>query len=430
MIAVPPRKTQASGIRTVLFVALRQLWARKLLNGVALSGVSLGVLVLITMNGILHGFQEKFTESVLKISPHVSILDTEVRAPSTLLSQFEQTVVAAHVLHESPWERQTRIKRPRELARAIATIPGVEAVAPSVAGIATLDYGGKTQSVDLRGIEVSAQERVTPLEACVLEGKMSALEGSTDTVALGRSLATEMGVHVGSVVHALALGGRPLDLKVVAIYESGIPRVDRVRAYTLLRTAQVLLGKPDIIGRMEIRLADPADAMVVAEQLEVALGYDAESWQEANANFLSIFKMFGTIISFGISAILLVGGFGILAVQVMIVLQKQRDIAILRSIGLRQEDVLQIFLLQGIVISLVGGLIGDGLAKIAIHYLAQLKIKAEGFMKTDIFLVNDDPKMYVYGLAFALFVGVTASMIPAWRAAKVEPVDVLRGQIG
>lgn len=136
------------------------------------------------------------------------------------------------------------------------------------------------------------------------------------------------------------------------------------------------------------------------------------------------------IVRFVIGAILLVGGFGILSVQIMIVLQKQRDIAILRSIGLRKDDILRIFLFQGIVISLVGGLIGDGLGKVALVLLARLKVHTEGLVKSETFLIYEDPAFYVYGMLFALSVGVVASLIPAWRGSNVEPVDVLRGQIG
>ncbi|MGZ3478477.1 MAG: ABC transporter permease, partial [Polyangiales bacterium] len=187
---------------------------------------------------------------------------------------------------------------------------------------------------------------------------------------------------------------------------------------------------PDIIGRIEIRLRDPELAVQVTERIERAFGYDAESWQETNANFLGLFAMQNMILRFVIGAILLVGGFGILAIQIMIVLQKQRDIAILRSVGLRRLDILRIFLFQGVTIAIVGGIIGDLVGKLAIVQLAKLKVHSEGLVKSDTFLVYEDPMFYVYGIAFALVVGVIASMIPAWRGSKVEPVDVLRGQIG
>jgi len=141
--------------RTTVFIALRQLWERKLLNGIAVGGVTLGVLVLIAMNGIVKGFEDKFTETILKISPHVILFDTELRPGEPFLQRYMGTLVAAHVAHESPSERQSRVKRPYEIVRALHSVPEVEAAAPSLAGMALLDFGGKTKSVDLRGIDVA-----------------------------------------------------------------------------------------------------------------------------------------------------------------------------------------------------------------------------------------------------------------------------------
>jgi lipoprotein-releasing system permease protein len=127
---------------------------------------------------------------------------------------------------------------------------------------------------------------------------------------------------------------------------------------------------------------------------------------------------------------LAVGGFAILAIQIMIVLQKTRDIAILRSVGFRRADILSGFLLQGAIIAIVGAAIGDLLGHWVIVLLGQLKTRQEGLVKSETFLVYDDPAFYFYGVAFALVVGLTASFIPALRGSRVEPVDVLRGQLG
>lgn len=426
----PARVAAFAEMRTILFIAFRQLWERKLLNGIAVGGVVLGVLVLIAMNGIMQGFQVKFTSAILKISPHVVIYDTELRPEPSILTRYEGTYVAAKIAHESPTDRQARIKRPTEIVHALKSMQDVEAAAASLAGMALVEYGGKTKSLDLRGIDVADQEKVTPLSQYVKAGSLRTLAVASDGIAVGSGVAQDLGLHVGDVVHAAAPGGTPLDLKVVAIFEAEIPPVDKMRAYVVLRNLQTLLGKPDIIGRIEIRLRDPELAVQVTERIERAFGYDAESWQETNANFLGLFAMQNMILRFVIGAILLVGGFGILAIQIMIVLQKQRDIAILRSVGLRRLDILRIFLFQGVTIALVGGLLGDLAGKLAILQLAKLKVHTEGLVKSDTFLVYEDPMFYVYGIAFALVVGVVASMIPAWRGSKVEPVDVLRGQIG
>ena len=419
-----------SAARTILFVALRQLWDRKLLNGIAVGGVTLGVLTLIAMNGIMQGFQQKFTQSILKISPHVTLYDTELRPDAPMLTRYTGRFVAARIAHQSPTDRQARIKRPQEIVHAARQLPEVEAAAGSLAGMVLIAYGGKTKSIDLRGIDVAQQERVTPISQYVQSGSFTTLAIANDGLALGSGAAQDLGLKVGDVVHAAAPGGQPMDLKVVAIYEAGVPPVDKARGYALLRTAQTLLGRPDTIGRIELRLRDPENAYRVNERVERIFGYDAESWQEANANFLSLFVMQNTIVTFVISAILLVGGFGILAIQIMIVLQKQRDIAILRSVGFRRSDILRIFLLQGLIVALVGGLLGDGLGKLALIQLGKLKVHTEGLVKSDTFLIWEDPKFYVWGVVFALVVGMIASFIPAWRGSKVEPVDVLRGQIG
>jgi lipoprotein-releasing system permease protein len=419
-----------AALRTTVFVAMRQLWERKLLNGIATGGVALGVLVLIAMNGIMLGFQEKFTSAILKISPHVTLFDTELRPQPALLQRFTGGLVSAQIAHESPSERQSQIKRPYEIVRALRTIRGIEAAAPSVAGTALLEFGGKTKSVDLRGIEVAAQDRVTPIHQYVKSGHLRDLDLSSDAIALGSGIADDLGLHVGDTVHAASPGGKPLDLKVVAIFEAEVPPVDKTRGYTTLHTAQALLGRTDSITRIEIRLEDPDSAIRVNERLERTFGYDGESWQESNANFLGIFATQDMVVRFVIGAILLVGGFGILAIQIMIVLQKQRDIAILRSVGLRRVDILLIFFIQGVIIALVGGGLGDVLGKVAIFYLGMLPVKSEGLVKSETFLVHENPAFYVWGVVFALIVGIVASLIPAFRGSRVEPVEVLRGQIG
>ena len=185
-----------------------------------------------------------------------------------------------------------------------------------------------------------------------------------------------------------------------------------------------------MVGRIEIRLTDPEQATEVAALSEKMFGYDSESWQETNANFLGLFAMQNTIISFVVGAILAVGGFGILAIQIMIVLQKTRDIAILRSVGFKRRDILLTFLLQGALISMLGAALGNVAGHFLVRVLGTMKTRTEGLVKSETFLVHDDPRFYVYGAVFALVVGLLASFILAWRGSRVEPVDVLRGQIG
>ncbi len=416
--------------RIVLFIALRQLWDKKLLNGIAVLGVALGVLTLIGINGIMQGFQQKFLGSIIKISPHVTIFDKQLRPAPSLLSRFADDFVVARVAHESPSDRQLRIQRPDEIVRALEQMDGVVAASGSLVGSAVLALGPKQYPVDLRGIDTQRQDRVTPISGYILSGSYRALGTSGDGILLGSGVASRIGAHTGDVIACGSPLGQKLNLKVVGIYEAGIPPVDNGRVYVTLRNAQILLGKPDIVGRIDMKLADTDAAPAVAERVERMFGYDAESWQETNQNFLAIFAQQNTIIGFVVGAILAVGGFGILAIQIMIVLQKTRDIAILRSVGFHRSDILGIFLLQGAIIALVGAAVGNVAGHYVIVALSKLKTHSEGLVKSEYFLVFEDPKFYGYGTAFALVVGIVASLIPAVRGSRVEPVDVLRGQLG
>jgi len=416
--------------RIVVFIALRQLWDRKLLNGIAVLGVALGVLVLIAINGIMQGFQTKFLDNILRISPHVTIFDKQLRPEASLLSRYENTFVAARVSHKSPTDRQLRIARPAEIVRALERLPGVQAAAASLVGSAVLLFGAKQYPVDLRGIDPSEQDRVTPISKYLVEGSYRTFSAASDGIILGSGVATRIGASLDDVLTCGAGAGDRMNLKVVGIFDAAIPPVDNTRVYVKLRNAQILLSKPDIVGRIELRLDDSDSAPLTSDGVERMFGYDAESWQETNSNFLGIFAMQNTIISFVVGAILAVGGFGILAIQVMIVLQKTRDIAILRSVGFRRADILFGFLLQGAIIALIGAAIGDIIGHYLLVALSHLKTHQEGLVKSEYFLVQDDPRFYWYGTGFALGVGLVASLIPALRGSRVEPVDVLRGQLG
>lgn len=417
-------------MRLVLFIALRQLWSRKLLNGIAVAGVALGVLVLIAMNGIMQGFQMKFKAEILKVSPHITVYDKELGSNQTLLQQALSGPMVEKVYHQQPSDRVTRIKRPRDLMRALKDLPQVEAACISLVGQAILSLGAQDLGIDMRGIVPSEQERCTPISRYVVQGSWRAMAVTPDGIALGTGIADKLGAHLGDQIRIVAPGGTPQTLKVMTIFETGVPPIDRARVYVNLTTAQAVLRRPNVVGRIELRLYDPFASQQVASSLERITGYDTESWQEANANFLSLFDMQNRIVDMVVAAILVVGGFGILAVQIMIVLQKTRDIAILRSIGLRRRDILLVFLVQGVVVALLGAIFGDLLGWRLVEFLGTLKISSEGLVKSSTFLVYKDPRYYAFGALFAMLTGVSASVLPAWRGSKVEPVDVLRGQVG
>ncbi len=420
-----------SALVTVLFIAGRQLWAKKGLNGTAVLGVMLGVIVLITVNAMMQGFEQKFLSTILKANPHVTVRDKELRASSALAARGANKPLVVQIDHERPSTRGRSISRPREIVRELTKTPGVVAASASIVGSALLTLGTQEQPIELRGIDPALQDRVTPITPDVAQGSFSKLVSDPQGLVLGSGVARRLGAHVGDLV---ACHGGPsgvtMELEVVGIYDSGVPPIDDVRTFVRLRTAQAVLGEPDIVDRIEVRLEDPAAAIGTARRVGDALGYEAKSWQEENKNLLALLEEQDGIIDFVIGAILAVGGFGILAIQIMIVIQKTKDIAILRSYGYRRHEILVLFLVQGLIVAFVGAIVGDVVGHFAVVGLSHLKFHEEDFVKSDTFLVYDDPSAYVYGVVFALIVAVTASILPALRASRIEPVDVLRGLIG
>jgi lipoprotein-releasing system permease protein len=414
----------------VVFLALRTLWERRLLSVIAIMAVMLGVMMLVSIRGIQLGFRHKFLQTIVRVAPQVAITDKELSTEPPLLARHYNDFVAARVAHQVREERITRIKRPVEVLHAIASLGGVKTAAQSVSGSALLTYANTELPCEVRGIEPVLQDQVTAIREYMLEGSWPEFAQSRDGILLGVGAAEKLGVKVGDSVTLVGPRGVRLTGKVMGTFGFSVPAIDDGRALVPLKMGQTVLSRPDIVSRIEIRLSDPEAAQLYAERMQRLFGVDVESWEKVNANLISLFTVQDIITALIIGSILVVGGFGILAIQIMIVLQKTRDVALLRATGFKRADILRMFLLQGAIVASIGAALGNLAGHYILTAVSHIELKASTVMgRTDHMLVDDDPKMYVYGLIFALTVGLLASMIPALRGSRVEPVDVLRGMV-
>lgn len=417
-------------MRVVVFLALRMLWERRLLSVIAIVAVMLGVMTLVSMRGIQLGFRYKFLQTIVRVTPQVAITDKKISTVPPLLARFYDDFVAAHVAHQTQEERRTRIERPVEILHAVTGLDGVKAAAPSVNGSALLTYAGTELPCEIRGIDPVHQDQVTEIREYMLSGSWPEFAQSRDGVLLGVGAAEKLGVKVGDAVTLVGPRSVRLPGKVMGTFSFSVQAIDDGRAFVPLKMGQTVLSRPDIVSRIEVRLADPETAQLYAERMERLFGVEVESWQRVNANLIGLFTVQDIITAFIIGSILVVGGFGILAIQIMIVLQKTRDVALLRATGFKRDDILRMFLLQGAVVAALGGVLGSTVGHFILSAVSTIEVKASTPLgRSDHILVADDPKMYFYGLAFALIVGLLASVLPALRGARVEPVDVLRGMV-
>lgn len=421
-------------MRTTLFIALRHLLARRRQSLVATVGMGIGVAVLIAMTSMMKGFEEKFLHETLRVSPHVTITDEERHATPPEITRreaLERRFPDARIgtRRPRPPDRPRRIKQPGELIRWVRAQPGVSAAAGALVGEAFVAFGGKRWPTEVRGVDPVEQEKVTPVSEYVVAGTYEALGAQPDSILLGAGVAEELGAKVGDRVIVAAPGREGISVEVIGIADTGIPPVDRSRAFVPIRTAQALLAQPDTVNHVGIKLDDPGRADEVAAMLDAVTGYETESWREQNANWLGIFALQQMITRVIVSAIVIVAAFGILNILIMIVLEKKRDIAILRSVGLTRGDIQRVFLVEGAIMGLVGATLGCLLGAFVMWQLGRLEVRVEGIVKTERFLLSRDPWLFVSGAAFALAASLVASILPARRAAATEPVDVIRGQV-
>lgn len=412
-------------MRLILDIAFTHLVHRKRQTLVSVLGVAMGVGFFIAMAAMMQGFQRYFVAKTIDVSPHIIIKD-EFRTPP--LQPVEQTYRAGAIrlLNVRPREERRGIKNGVAIVDAIGRQPGVE-VAPTLAGQIFLRYGTKDVSATLYGIDPIRERRVTYLEQDLIAGSLNGLHTTANGIILGSGLADKIGVAFGDTLSVISPAGVILKMKVVGVFSSGVTAKDNYESFALLKKAQILQDRVNVVNQIRIRLQDINRAADLAHSLEARYGYRAESWEETNKNVLGIFVIQNGIMYSTVSAILIVAAFGIFNIITTVIHEKARDIAILKSIGFEESAIRGIFLLEGAVVGIVGMLIGWGLGYGLTELLASIRFNIEGFVKTEGFVLYYTIRHYLIAGVFAMVASLVASYLPARKAAAVNPVDIIRG---
>jgi lipoprotein-releasing system permease protein len=410
------------------FISIRYLLSHLRQTLVCIAGVTISVAMFICMDAMMQGFSDKFIIETVESSGHVTVHD-EPREKETKILQRVYTDPNALIAMQGvkPRDEIKKIKNPTGLVATVRRMPHVVAACPVVTGDAVISYGSKTYAIQVNGVEPDQQVKVTTIGDKVTQGAFDRLKKTSDGIVLGRGIAQTIGARIDDSITLTSPTGGKTFAKVVGIFDTGVTPVDYSRSYMQLSAAQTLLGKKSIINEIVIRLDDYNLAREVAQQIESISGYKTYSWQEANENFLKIFRI-QTIITFFITgALLVVAAFGVLNILIMAVLERVNDIAILKSFGYSRGDITQIYLFQGMVIGVVGSLVGLGIGKLAVEGLRRLPIQVEGLVKSDGLLMSEHPSQYLMAFVGAMLIVLLAAVYPARRAAKYDPVEVIRG---
>ncbi len=412
-------------LRLLLHIAAKHLLMRQRQTLVAVSGVAVGVGFFLAVSAMMIGSQTDFVKTLIDAAPHIIISD-EIRSPPPQPGVRAYGADGAVEIHGYKVRSEVRgIKDWQQILREIDALPGAIG-SPSLSGAVTLRLGGRDEAMAVIGIDPEIESRVSTISAKLRSGRLIDLERVQGGVIIGEDQAKRLGLGMGDIVAATSARGGTRSLRIVGLFKKG-QQLGSGSGYMLLREAQSLLARPFVINRIGIKLADPYSAEDAAKGLEARHGYKAESWQERSSDFLGLLLTRNVIMYSVVSAILLVASFGIYTAVSNSVADKRRDIAILRSMGFSQGDLQLVFVVEGLALALAGIVAGWLLGFGLMTMLGSLEFSIQGEIRH--LPLDRGTRQYLIAASASLVAGVIAAWLPARKAAKVDPVDILRGAV-
>jgi lipoprotein-releasing system permease protein len=411
-------------MRYELTVGLRYTRARRrnrfigINSLVSMIGIAVGVWALIVVLSVMNGFQKEVRTRILGVAAHVQIFGANNRI--------------------ADW---------RGIAQQAAQHPRVLATAPFVQAQAMLSAGSAVRGAVVRGIVPEDEERVADLGSHMRMGSLAALRPGEFGVVLGIDLARALGVLPGDKVALVAPQGlvtpagvipRLKQFSVVGVFEAGFTDADSALALVHLRDAQTLYQMGEAVSGVRLKLDDLFTARTVARELMASLPRDviAADWTRSHANFFRAVEIEKRMMFLILTLIILVAAINIISTLVVAVTDKQADIAILRTLGAAPGSVMQIFIVQGMVIGVIGTLIGTLLGIVTALNIDVIVPAIENalsikFLSKDVYLIPELPSDLQSGdvvaiILMALGLSFVATLYPSWRAARVNPAEALR----
>ena len=402
-----------------LFFALRYLKAKRkqafipVITVISVLSVMVGVMSLVVVLSVMNGFRDDLMSKILGVNSHVLILNY-----GGAFKDYEK------------------------VGKRVEEVDGVLASTPFIYSQGMINSSGNVSMAVIRGLDPRSVVNVLDIEAMIKMGSLASIQESTDGlpgIIIGNELSRKVEANPGDTLTVVSPGGKstPSDrapktrkYKVTAIFDSGMYDYDASMAFISLKESQDFLGLGDRVTGLEIKVRDVYKADTVARAIQEKLGYPywTRDWKLTNRNLFAMLSLQKTTLFVILSMIVLVGALSIIGTLVMVVMEKKKDIAILRAMGTSARSIMSIFILQGVFVGIVGTLSGlvSGLgicfilAKYKfitlpadIYYISALSVQVEF---SDVFFVA----------LSAVIICFFATLYPSWRASKLNPVDAIR----
>jgi len=400
-----------------ILVAIRFLREGRIQTLLILSGIGVGVGVIVFLSALISGLQSSLIERTLGTQAHVV-----VRAPEDVVRAITppsaERAVAARF--EQPAQRLRSIVAWPQTLELLRTLPGVRAAAPTAEGPGVAQRGLANRSIALRGVEPSSFRRIIDMTPRMTEGEFRV---DAAHAVLGVELAAELGLKRGDKLRIQAPAGRSEVFVVAGLFDVGNKDLNERWVFVSLRSAQTLLDLSGGISTIELKVDEIFSADRVAAAVASRTGLEAESWMERNRQLLIGLRS-QSASSWMIQLFVVIAvALGIASVLVVSVVQKSREIGILKAMGTRTAQVVRVFLVQGAVLGLAGSAVGILLGSGLALFFAALATNPDG---SPTFPVALTPTLFLGAAAVATVTGLVAAVAPAERAASLDPADVIR----
>ncbi len=391
----------------------------------SLIGIVFGIGFFVVTQAQTSGFEVFFIRTILGTNGAIRVSDRFQDMEGTV-SKVSRDGKESFVFRSRENARYVEgIEYPQLVKTALREFPEISGISEIIEGTGILDSGSRKLAVQLHGLRIKDHIMVSELENQLLQGDIDNLDADRSGILVGSWIAERLSLSEGDRVTLIG-GSENQQLRIAGVFETGVSQIDKTRIYLDLATARSFLGKPFGDSVFQVSIQDPEKASEIAAQMQMTLGHRVIGWQEREKVWLEVFKALRFSSAITVSSILLLSGLGMFNVFAIMVIEKNRDIAILRSIGFTPRDVSAVFLWQGGIVLLGGIVLGSATGFLATYGISRIPLRIRGIFSTDSFVVNWDVTHYLWAIAIAtLFVSV-ASWIPARRAAKIEPAKIIR----
>ena len=379
-----------------------------------LAGVTGGVAVIIFLTTLISQLQESIIDRTLGSQAHIVLKPPRAVNHQSLLADSTAAIVQPRA------QRLRSIDQWEAVAQLAEQTPGVVAVSPILSGAGFAVRADASQPIALMGIDADQYRRIVKMDKYMQTGQFDV---TGFNAVIGIELAKDLALTVGDKIRLVTVDNRNDLLTVVGIFDIGNRDLNRRWVFTSIKMAQSLLNLPGGMTQIDLRIGSLFEAEKMAQSLQAQTGLTADSWMQTNAQLLTALKsqsVSNNLIRFFVTVIVAVG---IASVLVVSVVQKQKEIGILRAMGASPRRVMTIFLLQGGLYGLLGSALGSGLSYGLILFFAKMTRNADG---SSLLSPQLDPTIVLQAGGLALAVGLIAAALPARRAARLDPVVAIR----